>query len=297
MESYDAIIIGAGAAGLTSAIYSARYNVSVLVLGKIAGGVASEAVEVHNFPSYENIKGFELMAKMIKHVKGLGIEIRPEEVKDIKKSKVFKVVTNKREYSGKNVIIATGTERRKMGLDKEREFVGKGVSYCATCDAGFYKDKIVGVAGGGDSALTTALLASKFAKKVYIIYRKDKFFRGEPALVKEVEKDKKIESVFNAEISELLGEGKLCGVRLKDGKEIALDGIFVEIGSTPNVELAEKLGCQLDNGYIKTDKGQKTNVGGIFGAGDVTNNLFKQIVTACSEGAIAMHSAYERCSR
>ncbi|MFH1151877.1 MAG: FAD-dependent oxidoreductase [Nanoarchaeota archaeon] len=297
MDSYDLIIIGAGPAGLTAAVYAARYKLNILVIGKVPGGLMGEAHEVCNFPTYDKITGFELVKKMVEQVKKLDVEIKSEEVLDIKKSEGFQIVTGKNKYSAKKIIIATGSKRRSLGVEREEELTGKGLHYCATCDAGFYKDKIVGVAGGGDAALTAALLLSKFAKKVYIIYRRDKFLNAEPTWVEEVRKNKKIEPMFNSEIIELIGKDKLEKVKLKDNREVVLDGLFVEIGGVPGCVIAEKLGVKMKNNYIIADKNQGTNADGVFAAGDVTDNPLKQIVTACGEGAVAGYSVYKELMR
>jgi len=296
MKKYDLIIIGAGPAGLTAAIYAARYKLDVLVIGKLIGGLAGEAYEICNFPSYKKILGFELMTKMLNQVKELDVEIKLEEVLDIKKQKDFEIITDKDRYFSKKIILATGSERRKLKLDREKEFTGKGISYCATCDAGFYKDKIVGVVGGGDAALTSALLLTKFAKKVYIIYRREKFCRAKPTWIDEVKKNKKIFPIFNSNITKLIGKEHLEEVELNKKKKLKVDGLFVEIGNIPNTKLAEKLKVKLDCENIAVDKKQRTNIKGMFAAGDITNNPLKQIVTACAEGAIAANSVYEEIS-
>ena len=288
---YDLVIIGSGPAGLTAALYAARYKLKTLVLGQLHGGIASEAWEICNFPTYGRVKGFELMMKMIKQVQDLGVEIKNEEVVDVTKNLIVK--TDKKEYSAKKIIIATGTERKRLELPREKELLGKGISYCATCDAAFYKEKTVGVIGGSDAALTAALLLSRFAKKVYIIYRKDKFYRAEPAWVDEVQKEKKIEPIFNSNVIELIGEKKLEAVKLDNKKEIKVDGLFVEIGSTPNVEIAKKLGIKISDEYIKTDEQMRTSLKNVFACGDVRDSPLKQIITACSDGAIAANAAYE----
>jgi thioredoxin reductase (NADPH) len=292
MEKYDLIIIGAGPAGLTAAIYAGRYQLKTLVVGKLPGGLAGEASEVCNFPSYESIGGVELMMKMISHVKSLGIEIKQEEVEDVIKGKEFKVVANKKGYFSKKIILAIGCERRKLQLENENEFIGRGISYCATCDAGFYKEKTVGIVGGGNAALSAALLLSDFAKKVYIIYRKDKFSKAEPGWVNKIKK-KNITNLFNSNVTKLIGKDKLEKVEINNEKLIDIDGLFVEIGSVPNIELAKKLGLKMEGDYIIVDKKQKTNVEGVLAAGDITNNPLKQIITACGEGAIAADSAYQ----
>ena len=291
---YDLVIIGAGPAGLTAAIYAARYKLSTLVVGEQIGGMAAEADEICNFPSYKKIIGIELTKKMIEQVENLGVEIKNSYADSIKKiDSQFLVKTNSTEYKAKKIILATGTEKRKLGLKNEDKFLGKGVSYCATCDAAFFKNKVVGVVGGSNSALTAALLLSKFASEIYIIYRKNKFFRAEPKWVEEVERNEKIKSIFNANVIELVGENKLECVKLDNGEKLNLDGLFVEIGSIPSVKLAEELGIELEENHIKVDKKQRTNMEGVFAAGDVTNSPLKQIIVACAQGAIAANSAYE----
>ncbi|RLJ05229.1 MAG: hypothetical protein DRP14_02245 [Candidatus Aenigmatarchaeota archaeon] len=291
---YDLVIIGAGPAGLTAAIYAARYKLSTLVVGEQIGGMAAEADEICNFPSYKKIIGIELTKKMIEQVENLGVEIKNSYADSIKKiDSQFLEKTNSTEYKAKKIILATGTEKRKLGLKNEDKFLGKGVSYCATCDAAFFKNKVVGVVGGSNSALTAALLLSKFANEIYIIYRKNKFFRAEPKWVEEVERNEKIKSIFNANVIELVGENKLECVKLDNGEKLNLDGLFVEIGSIPSVKLAEELGIELEENHIKVDKKQRTNMEGVFAAGDVTNSPLKQIIVACAQGAIAANSAYE----
>ena len=290
-DKYDVIIIGSGPAGLSSAIYASRYRLKTLVIGALPGGLAATAPDVCNYPGFVQLTGMELMMKMINQVKELEVEIKNENVTEIKTG--FEVITNSGKYSAKKIIIATGSERKKLGIDQEKELTGRGISYCATCDAGFYNDKIAGVVGGSDAALTAALLLAKFAKKVYIFYRKDKFFRAEQVWVEKVEETKNIEVVFNSEVTKLNGDKKLESIETNSGKTFELDGLFISVGSRPNVELVGPLGVEVDGLYIKTDKSQKTNVDGIYAAGDVTNNTFKQIVTACGEGAIAAHTAYD----
>ena len=294
MKNYDLIILGAGPGGLTAAIYAARYKVKAAVIGKLSGGLVSESSDICNFPTYPRIKGLELAQKMVKHVQDLGVEILNEEALKIEKqNSKFKIKTNKEEYLAKKIIFATGTERRQLGVKREKELIGKGISYCATCDAAFYKDRVVGVVGGGDAALTSALLLAKFAKKVYIIYRRDKFFRGDQMWIEEVKRNKKIESVFSAEITKLIGEKELEAVEINGKKKIKLDGLFIEVGGVPNIELAQEVGVKLDKKEIEVNKEQETNVHGFFAAGDVTNNPLKQIISACGEGAVAADSAYK----
>jgi len=295
---YDLIIIGAGPAGLTAGIYSGRYLLKTLILGEMQGGTLTEAHKVCNFPSQKDILGMNLAIKMLEQVKSLGAEIKQEKVESIEKQgKNFRIKTNKTEYSAKKTILATGTEKRKLNVPGEKEFVGRGISYCATCDAGFFKDKIVGIVGGSNAALTAALLLAEYAKKVYIIYRKDRFSRAEPSWIKQVEENKKIEVLFNSNITEILGKEKVEKIKLDTKKEIELDGIFIEIGSVANEDFSKQLELKTEGGYIKVNKKQETNVEGIYAAGDITNNPLKQVVTACGEGAIAANSAYEEIKR
>jgi thioredoxin-disulfide reductase len=297
MEKYDLIIIGVGPAGLTAAIYAARYKLNVLAIGESFGGMAGKAYEVCNFPSYENVKGPELMMKMTNQVKELGVEIKYEKVLEIKNEDEFKVITKDKEYFAKKIIFATGSERKKLGIENEEEFVGKGVHYCATCDASFYKDKIAGVVGGSDSALTAALLLTQFAKKVYVIYRKEEFCRAEPIWVDEVKKNKKIIPIFNSNVTKLIGDKKLEEIELDTGKNLKINGLFIEIGSIPNTNLAKKINVKIDCENIEVDKKQKTNIDGFFAAGDITNNPLKQIITACGEGAVAADTAYNELKK
>jgi len=296
IQTYDLVIIGAGPAGLAGAIYAARYQLKTLVIGQIPGGIAGTAHKVCNFPSYSEIKGMELMMKMIQQVKANKVEIKQEIVKDVHKLKDFKIKTNKSEYQAKKIIIATGTERKKLGLKEEFKFIGKGLSYCATCDSGFYKDKIASVVGGSDAALTAALLLASIAKKVYLIYRKKEFISAEPAWVSQVKANKKINLLLNTEILSLIGKDKLEKIEIKSNdkrEQLAIDGLFIEVGSVPNIKLAEKLKLKLEKNQIIVDKNQKTNIAGVFAAGDITNNSLKQIVTACAEGSVAAYNAYK----
>ncbi len=323
-KKYDLIIIGAGPAGLTAAIYAGRYLLNTLIIGELNGGAISEAAEICNFPSHNSITGMELTKKLIEQVKNLGIKINSDKVEEIKinssklnfsnfsfehekprelskrkikKNEEFEIKTDNSIYSAKKIIIAIGREKVKLNLENENKLLGRGISYCATCDATFFKEKIVSVIGGSNAALTAALLLSRYAKKVYIIYRQEKFFRAEPTWVKQVEKDKKIELIFNSEIKEIKGSEKVEGILLDSGKELSLDGIFVEIGSIPDTKIAKQLNLNLENNYIVVNKIQETSISGIFAAGDITNNPLKQAITACAEGAIASTSAYEQIKK
>lgn len=294
---FDLIIIGSGPAGLTAGVYAARHHLKTLIIGKLTGGMASEAHKICNFPTYHEISGKELIEKMAEQVNKLGIKIENQEVLEIKKEKhQFLIKTDKKEYNAKKLILALGTEKRKINIKGEKEFLDKGVSYCAVCDAPFFKDKEVAVIGGSNSALISALLVSEFAKKVYIIYRGNKF-KGEPAQIHLVEKNKKIESIFNSNVIEIQGKNKVEKIKLGTGEEMSINGVFIEAGTIPPSKLAEQLGIKLEEGYIVVNKKQETNIKGVFAAGDITNNYVKQVITATAEGAIAAISAYEELSK
>jgi thioredoxin reductase (NADPH) len=296
-KEYDLIILGTGPAGLTAALYAGRYLLKTLVIGELNGGAISEAAEVCNFPTYKSITGMELTTRLVEQVKNLEVEIVQDRVKRINKNKNFEIETDNSIYKSKKLIIATGRKKLKLNIKKEDELIGRGISYCATCDASFFREKIVSVIGGSNASLTAALLLSKYAKKVYIIYRQEKFFRAEPSWIKQVELNKKIEIIFNSEIKEIKGSEKVEGIVLDSEKEISLDGIFIEIGSIPDIKIFKNLDLELEENYIVTDKFQKTSVSGIFAAGDITNNSLKQAITASSEGAIAATSAYNEIKK
>ncbi len=291
---YDVIVLGAGPAGLSAAVYCRRYELSVLVIGK-GPGLMSEAPEVCNYLGFPKISGAEMDRRFREHAEGLGAEIKNEEAKSLKKKKFFAVETDKETYEAKILIYALGGTKRKLGLPEEKKFTGRGVSYCFTCDAPFFKNRTVAITGGSDSAAMGALLLSKFAKKVYIIYRRDRL-RAFPALVKKIEETRNVETVFNSVIKEIKGDKLVKGVVLEVGgktRELELDGIFVEYGSVPNSGLAAGLGVDLDgDGGIKAGEDASTNVPGLFAAGDVTNG-FMQVVTAAAGGAVAAASAYK----
>jgi len=296
-NTYDLIIVGGGPAGLTAAVYAGRYLLTTLVIGEIEGGTISEAYEVCNFPTYKSISGMELAGKMVEQVRSLGVEVEYGRVEKIKKDDEFSVETSDSIHKAKKIILAVGRRKRLLNVKGEKEFLGKGVSYCATCDASFFRDSVVAVVGGSDAALTAALLLSEYARKVYIVYRKSKFFRAEPAWIKQVEEDEKIEPVFNSNIKEIKGLKSVGKIILESGKKLDVNGVFIEIGYVPDTTLPEQLKIKMENGYVVVDEKQGTSVEGVYAAGDATNNPLKQAVTASAEGAIAATSAYEQIKR
>jgi thioredoxin reductase (NADPH) len=295
---YDFFIVGAGPAGLSAALYAARFGLKSIVLAKMPGGTLANAPIIENWPGEQSISGMELAQKMQEQVKALGVEIKYEEVISIKKrGKNFLIKSSSEGYEAKTVLLAVGAEHRKLGVPGEAELSGKGVSYCAVCDGAFFRDKIVGVVGGNDSAAKEALYLADMAKKVYIIYRKDKI-RSEPINAKRVEAKDNIEVINNANVVKINGEKFLNSVTLdreyNGSKELALDGLFVEIGYDPDTTLSEELGVKLNKSReIEIQELSATNVVGLFAAGDATNGPAKQVITAAAEGVLAAFGAYE----
>ncbi len=293
---YDLVIIGGGPAGLTAAVYAARYKLNTLVIVAEEGGLAATAHKICNFPSQTEITGAELMQRMKSQVEDLKVPIIFESVTKLQKINEHIVISTDKtkEYKCKKLLIATGTKRKKLDVKGEDKFYGKGVSYCATCDAAFYSDRKVAVIGGSDAALTAALLLSEFAKEVIIIYRQEKFFRGDRIWIDAVEKNKKIKKMFGEVVSEIKGDDFVTSLELESGKSLDVEGVFIEVGSEPSSLIFKDIGTELDEkGYVKVDKNQKTNVENVFAAGDITNNILKQIITAAAEGAVAVHSIYK----
>ncbi len=300
-ETYDLIIIGAGPAGLAASIYASRYKVKHIVIAKEPGGQANEAHKVENWPGTVSISGLELGQKMREHSEKLGGKIIMDSVSSItREGDVWNVTTHADNYKAKYVILALGMEYRKLQIPGEIKFRGKGISYCPTCDAPFFKEKTVAVAGGGNSAASAALLLSEYAKKVYIIYRGEKL-RADPSYKEKFSKSGKIEVIYQTNIKEISGEKSVEKIKLDKAyggsDELELQGLFIEIGSEPGVELTKQLGVSSDEqGYIIVNPDQSTNVPGIYAAGDATtgSNKTRQIVTAAAEGAIAAGAVYRK---
>ncbi len=297
---YDLAIIGSGPAGYSAGIYAGRYKLNNIIIGKMAGGTMTEAHKISNYPGYSDISGIELSMKFLQQAKDIGSEILNESVIDVvKEDDIFKIKTNSEtEIYAQTVLVATGTDRNKLMIPKEDEYLGKGLSYCATCDGMFYKDKVVAVVGGSNAATMAATMLSDIAKQVYIIYRGTEL-RGEPAWVDQVMQKGNVEILFTTLVTSLEGDGKLEEIKLskeyKGSEYLNVDGLFVEIGSEPNNLMAQKLNLETDEKrYIKVDQTQKTNIEGVWAAGDCTtnSNYFHQVVCATSEGAIAANSIY-----
>jgi len=298
IKIYDTIIIGTGPAGYSAAVYNARFKLNTLVLGKRYGGLIQDTHLIENWPGIKSISGSDLAKQLKEHAESYKeIEFKEQEVIDVKKQdKTFRVKTKDNEYETKTIIFATGTERRKLNVPGAKDFENKGVSYCALCDGPLFKDKTIAVVGGSDSAVKEALLLTEHAEKVYIIYRKDKL-RAEPINVQRVLDNPKITIIYNTNIIQIKGEAMAKSVILdndfKGNNELQLDGVFIEIGQIPGSYLAKRLGVELNKKTeIIIDKESKTNVDGVYAAGDVTDTKFKQGIMAAAQGATASFSAF-----
>jgi len=297
---YELAIIGAGPAGYSAGIYAGRSGIKAVVLDKAAGGgLAMISPNIENYAGFESIAGVDLVERMQKHASKYADINYIEEVTDIRKNKddTFSVETSQKTYFVKAVLLCTGTEYRKLGVEGEEELQGKGVSYCATCDGQFFKGKKVAVVGGGNSAVIEAIFLKQIGcEEVYIIHRRDQL-RAEEAYATEAQ-EKHINILFNKIVEKIGGEHKVEYLALKDAvngekSKLELDGVFVSIGEIPQNDLARKVKVKLDDhGYIVTDRQQRTDVKGIYAAGDITGGL-RQVITACAEGAIAALSSTE----
>jgi thioredoxin reductase (NADPH) len=296
---YELTIIGAGPAGYSAAIYAVRAGIKTLVLDKgFGGGLAAVSPNIENYPGFEAITGIDLVEKMKKHAEKYTKINFSEEVKNITKIKdVFKIETDKNNYSTKAILLCMGTDYRKLGAKGEKELSGKGVSYCATCDGFFFKDKIVAVVGGGNSALIEAIFLKQIGcKDVYVIHRRDQL-RAEKAYEEEAI-SKGVKIIYSTHVESINGDGKVEFLEVHDvntdkKSKLPVDGVFISIGEIPQNELAKNLGIKLDEkGFIIVDKQGRTNVKGVYAAGDITGGL-RQVVTATAEGAIAALASTE----
>lgn len=297
---YDVGIIGAGAAGLTASIFASRYELSNIVLGTLWGGEIANASVIENYPGFTTISGAELTQKMVEHAKHFGATLSQDKVLKVQaRDGEFDLVTEGGEkIAVRTVILATGTSRRHLNVPGEEKLAGRGVSYCATCDAAFFRDKETVVVGGGDTAMTAALHVAQFSPTVHLLVRGAEL-GGEPIWRSQVHSHNRIKVLYQTEVLEIRGEGKVEGVLLSrphDGKdELPVEGVFVEIGADPEVEIARDLGVELDqDGYIDVSQEMETNISGVFAAGDATNANahIDQIISAEAEGALAARSAF-----
>lgn len=301
MATYDLAIVGAGPAGFSASVYASRYGIKNVVIGGIAGGLTTQTHEIGNWLGTKKIAGYEFAQQSLDHVKNYDTEVVSALVDEIeeKEGEFVLFASNGQKYTAKTILLAMGTKHRHLGVPGEKEFAGKGVSYCATCDGFFYRGKTVAVVGGSDSAAGAAVYLGDIAEKVYLIYRGEQL-RCESFWNNAICKNQKIEILYNTNIKEIKGVDKVEEIVLdssyKQSDSLKVDGIFAEIGFDPNTDLVKKADVECDDeGYIRVDSDGKTNRKGIWAAGDITNgsNKFKQIVTAAAEGAIAANSIHK----
>ncbi len=294
---YDVIILGSGPAGLSAAVYAQRARLNTLVIEEkpLSGGQILDTYEVDNYPGLPGISGFELGQKFREHADRLGTEFVNEQVQEIKDQKDMKlVVTEKKTYETRTLILATGARHRKLSVPGEDKYIGKGVSYCATCDGAFFRDKTVAVAGGGDVALEDALFLARGSEKVYLIHRRDEF-RGARILQERVRETENIELILSSEVREIRGEEQVSSVLLHNKKEdteheLEVQGIFIAVGISPNTTALDNVIEQDEQGYIVAGEDTRTSIPGIFAAGDVRTKQLRQVITAAADGANAVTS-------
>lgn len=288
---FDTIILGGGPAGLSAGIYSARGAVSTAIVDKnMFGGQPSNYLELENYPGFPIVGGYDLMEKIEEHADKFGIQKFP--MQEIEKVDLIskKIYTKEYEFTAKTIIIATGAQPMKLGVKGEKEFVGRGVSYCAVCDGAFYKNKVVAVIGGGNSAIEEAMYLTKFASKVFVVHRRDEL-RADKIIQERAFKNEKIEFVWNNVVKEINGENTVNSVVLEDVKtgkqtDLTVDGVFPYIGIVPNTEDFNGQLMQDKKGFIITDETMATSINGVFAVGDVRNTPLRQVVTAVSDGAV-----------
>lgn len=298
-EIFDLIIIGAGPAGLSASVYASRYGINHLVIGEVTGGLTTQTFEIGNWLATENITGQAFADASAAHVRSYGVEIRSARVASIERQEdglfVLTMIDGKQTKS-KTILTATGTHHKYLEVPGEKELAGKGVSYCPTCDGFFFKNKVVTVVGGGDSAAEAGVYLSKICSKVYIIVRGQEM-RAEKFWQDLLAKKSNVEMIFENTVQEIQGENRIdalvLGKSYKENIMLQTDGLFVEIGLIPNTLFLSSIGVECtESGYIKVDQDQSTSIDGIWAAGDATtsSNYFRQIITAASEGAIAANS-------
>ena len=293
-KTYDLIVIGGGPTAVACAIYATRFAMDILMIGKAYGGLITTTDIVENYPGITSVSGQELMEMFKDHMNSLNIPYISDEITSIEKDgNHFVLHSFFQKFKARSICIATGSERRKLGIPGETEFAGKGVSYCATCDGPFYKDKVVAVIGGSDSAAKEALFLAQNSQKVYIVYRRNEI-RAEPINKQRVYENEKIEIIPNTNVIEIKGDSSVKKLIFHNGNQFEVDGVFIEIGSIPNSEIAKKMGVKLNNkGEILINRKSETNIPGVFAAGDVADAPFKQAITGVAEGVIAAYSAFD----
>lgn len=298
-KSYDVIIVGAGPAGMTSAIYASRARMNTLMIEKDSpGGQMTKTEEIENYPGYETILGPDLSHKMFEHSKKFDADYVRGDIKEIIDGYPLKTVVLKdKAYQAKSIIVATGAKHRCMGIPGESEFSGYGVSYCAVCDGAFFDEQELVVVGGGDSAVEEAMFLTRFASKVTIIHRRDEL-RAQKIIQKRAFENEKVNFIWNHTVEEVVGDGFVNGVLIKDRYSgetsvFPCNGIFIYIGMDPHTDCVKNLGITNEKGYIEVDEDMKTAVRGIFSVGDVNEKMLRQVITATGDGSIAALSAQQ----
>lgn len=288
MEKFDVIIIGLGPAGASAAIYSARAGLSSVVFeGNAPGGQVILTDKIENYPGIGAVEGWKLASDMLAQVENCGVKCVFERVLHVDlEAKIVR--TGSGEFQAGAIIIAGGASARRLGLPGEEKLVGRGISYCAVCDGGFYKGKTVAVVGGGETAVSDAIYLSRLCEKVYLIHRRDSL-RASKSKQEALLNCQNVEVLYNLTVNELESDGKLSGILLSSGQRLAIDGLFVAIGSQPDTSLYNNIA--LENGYIPTDESMATSIPGVFAAGDIRAKKVRQVVTAVADGAIAAISA------
>ena len=304
MHIYDMVIIGGGPAGYTAALYAARAGLDVTLLERLsAGGQMALTGEIDNYPGFEDgIDGFTLGMKMQKGAERFGAKTEYDEVLSVDFSESIKrVKTANNVFCGKTVVISSGANPRELGINNEREMIGKGIHYCAHCDGRFFKDKTVVVVGGGNSAAADALYLSRLAKKVYVVHRRNTL-RATKIYHEPLLKAENVEFIWNSTVEELISDNKVNGVKVKNVmdksvNELVCDGVFISIGRKPATEFLKDAVMLDKNGYVVADESTRTNVDGVYAVGDVRAKVLRQVVTAVSDGAVAVHYAEEYLSK
>jgi len=303
MNFYPIIVVGGGVSGSAAAMYAARFNLPTLVFAEQPGGLITTTHLVENYPGIKSISGPKMGMEFMEHARETGAEYKYEKIISAKRVKLstdnefkgldgFVVSTKSAEYYCATLVLATGTEHKHLGIPGEEEFKNKGVSYCALCDANFFKEKTVCVVGGGDTAAIDANILAQQCKKVYVMVRKD-IMRAEPVNRKRIEDNPKVEILYNTELESVLGDENVTSVKLKDGSEMQMDGVFVAIGWNTKSELAKQLGAELNaRNEVIINREAETNIPGLYAAGDVTDAHFKQAIVGAAEGVYASVQAF-----
>jgi thioredoxin reductase (NADPH) len=295
MEIYDIIIMGGGPSGLSAGLYAARRNLKTLILSETLGGQMALAPSVENYPGTESMSGLKLAEKMKKQAEKFGCEFKLAKVVGLELKEIKKVKTPEKEYSTKAIIIATGSHYRRLEAEGEDKFIGRGISYCAVCDMPLFKGKKVAVIGGSDTAVRSAIYASEIASQTYLIHRRDQL-RAEEVSQEKLKKTS-VKIIWNSVVEKIEGDKLVKKITIKDvntneTKELAIDGVFIEVGEVPTTEIVKAAGIEInEKNFIKVDSNFQTNISGVFAAGDVTGS-FAQIVVAAAEGAEAATNAY-----